>query len=105
MVGEVLDQNPSRPQTRVREAGKWLLWRVLPRSWYQRVLARAKVRDFRSGIFREPELDLVPFVLEPGATAVDVGANHGMWTLAFSDSVGPEGSVVAFEPVPLTFGT
>jgi len=105
MAGEVLDQNPSRPQTRVREAGKWLLWRVLPRSWYQRVLARAKVRDFRSGIFREPELDLVGLALEPGAVAVDVGANHGMWTLALSDAVGPDGTVLAFEPVPFTFGT
>ncbi len=102
---EKIQRNPARPKTRFREAGKWLLWRVLPRSVYQRVLARAKARDFRSGELREPEIDLIPLVLESGGVAIDVGANHGMWTTAFSAAAGARGKVISFEPVPFTFGT
>lgn len=100
-----IERNPARPQTRVREAGKWLLWRLLPRSAYQRVLARAKARDFQTGELREPEIDLIPLVLQAGGVAIDVGANHGMWTSAFSKAAGANGRVISFEPVPFTFGT
>ena len=105
MSAETINQSPTRPQTRFRESVKWILWRALPESAYQRMLAWAKARDFESGIFREPELDLVPLLLREGDTAIDVGANHGMWSLAFSKAVGSTGQVFAFEPVPFTFGT
>jgi FkbM family methyltransferase len=36
----------------------------------------------------------------PGDTIVEVGANIGTETIGFSDIVGAEGRVVAFEPVP-----
>ena len=35
-----------------------------------------------------------------GQTVVDVGANHGYYTVLMADMVGPEGHVVAFEPNP-----
>jgi len=105
MTVETIDQNPSRPQTRMRDVAKWVLWRTLPESAYQKLLARTKAKDFQSGLFREPELDLIPLLLEEGGTAVDVGANHGMWTLALSERAGAGGRVLAFEPVPFTFGT
>jgi FkbM family methyltransferase len=38
--------------------------------------------------------------LRPGQVAVDVGANHGYYTVLLSDLVGPEGRVHAFEPNP-----
>ena len=38
--------------------------------------------------------------VRPGMTVVDVGANVGVWTAAFSRSVGPSGCVVALEPAP-----
>lgn len=38
--------------------------------------------------------------LQPGDTAVDVGANIGLYTLLFSKLVGPEGRVHSFEPAP-----
>jgi len=100
-----LEENPSRKTSRSREAAKWLLWRILPRRTYQKVLARSKAQDFESRAFREPELDLLPLVAREGGTAVDVGANHGMWTRAMSRAVGDTGHVIAFEPVPFTFGT
>jgi hypothetical protein len=37
---------------------------------------------------------------EPGDTIVEAGANVGMETVGFSDIVGGDGKVVAFEPVP-----
>lgn len=42
--------------------------------------------------------------LKPGQTAIDIGANVGLYTLLFARQVGPCGRVVAFEPGPLSFG-
>ncbi len=41
----------------------------------------------------------------PGQTVLDIGANFGVFTKLFSQIVGPQGSVIAFEPVPKTFRT
>jgi len=82
-----------------------VLGRLLPESVYQRLLAASVIRDLRAGTLTEPELALVPTLLRNGETAIDVGANHGMWTLPMSRAVGEEGVVVAFEPVPFTAGT
>jgi FkbM family methyltransferase len=41
--------------------------------------------------------------VRPGWRVVDVGANHGYFTLLLADLVGPEGHVVAFEPMPRLF--
>lgn len=101
--GEIVD-NPAPPETAWRDAAKRVFWRLLPRPAYQRLLAYSKARDFASGRFREPELDLVAALVATGDVAVDVGANHGMWTLALSPAVGEAGRVYSFEPVPFTFG-
>jgi hypothetical protein len=37
---------------------------------------------------------------KPGQVALDVGANHGYYTLLLADLVGPNGKVHAFEPNP-----
>jgi FkbM family methyltransferase len=39
-------------------------------------------------------------VLQPGWRCVDVGANHGYYTLLMADAVGPSGRVLAIEPNP-----
>lgn len=39
-------------------------------------------------------------LLKPGDLFVDVGANLGYFTLLAANAVGPEGHVIAFEPVP-----
>lgn len=101
--GEIVD-NPAPPETAWRNAAKRVLVRLLPDSAYQRLLAYSKARDFSTGRFREPELDLIDSLVGPGDTVVDVGANHGMWTLALSGAVGGTGRVYSFEPVPFTFG-
>lgn len=78
---------------------------MLPPAAYQRVLAASVVRDLRAGTLREAELDLVPALLAEGETALDVGANHAMWSREMSAAAGETGRVVAFEPVPFTAGT
>lgn len=40
-------------------------------------------------------------LVKPGSTVVDVGANRGMFALAASHIVGPQGHIICFEPNPL----
>lgn len=51
----------------------------------------------------EPEEQLLGDLVGPGDWVLDVGANVGHYTLRFSELVGSEGRVLAFEPVPETF--
>jgi FkbM family methyltransferase len=46
------------------------------------------------------EVELLRSITQPGMTAVDVGANRGISTVALAAAVGREGRVYAFEPVP-----
>jgi FkbM family methyltransferase len=39
--------------------------------------------------------------LQPGMTALDIGANFGYYSVLFAHAVGPAGRVVAFEPNPV----
>jgi FkbM family methyltransferase len=38
--------------------------------------------------------------IRPGWRAIDIGANHGYYTLIMADAVGPDGAVLAVEPNP-----
>lgn len=42
----------------------------------------------------------VASVTKPGMVALDIGANHGYYTLLLADAVGATGHVVAVEPLP-----
>jgi FkbM family methyltransferase len=50
----------------------------------------------------EDEIRFVRAYLEPGAHALDIGANFGVYTVAMAQAVGAQGSVQAFEPTPDT---
>jgi FkbM family methyltransferase len=50
-----------------------------------------------------PEENLLAGLDLKGKVAYDVGANVGLYTLYFGREVGPEGAVIAFEPVPGTY--
>jgi hypothetical protein len=54
------------------------------------------------GGFEVGESQLLRVLAEAGTTAIDVGANVGLLTIALADAVGQTGSVWAFEPVPAT---
>lgn len=48
---------------------------------------------------------LMQDLVKPDDTVIDIGANHGMFTLAAVKAVGPRGRVIAFEPNPVCFKT
>lgn len=65
--------------------------------------AASKAWDIKRGTWHEPELDIVPIALKEGETALDLGANFGIYAHAMGKAVGPTGKVYCFEPVPFTF--
>jgi FkbM family methyltransferase len=49
------------------------------------------------------EFQVIPRLLESGATAIDIGANAGLYSVLLSRLCGPTGRVWAFEPVVDTY--
>ncbi|MBA65597.1 MAG: hypothetical protein CMG55_07345 [Candidatus Marinimicrobia bacterium] len=73
---------------------------------YLQTLAMAKdIYTDQWAINNEPEIFWIRSILNEGDIAIDVGANYGLYTYNLSKSVGSNGLVYAFEPVPYTFGT
>jgi FkbM family methyltransferase len=54
------------------------------------------------GAFEAPETELLRALARPGSTAVDAGANVGVFTIPLALAVGEAGRVLAFEPSPET---
>jgi FkbM family methyltransferase len=77
----------------------------LPTSWQDDLKRLHYRRQLRADRFitDEPEFALIGQLVAPGDWAIDVGANIGHYTKRMSDAVGPNGRVIAFEPVPTTF--
>jgi FkbM family methyltransferase len=82
---------------------KRLAYRFLPKTLVNELRHRKHVRDLATAVEPE-EARIKPFIL-PGYTVFDIGANFGVFTKLFSRLVGPQGLVIAFEPVPQTFRT
>jgi len=82
---------------------KKALYPVLNERTYKYFQALAMAWDIRQRNWTEPELDLVPYAVCGGDTALDIGANYGMYSYYLSRHVGRTGRVYAFEPVPFTF--
>lgn len=76
-----------------------------PGSWQYEAKRLHFARHIRAKKFitDEPEFALLPQLLSPGDWVIDVGANVGHYTARFSELVGVEGRVLAFEPIPETF--
>lgn len=77
----------------------------LPASWLYEAKRWHFARHIRAKRFvtDEPEYALLPQLLAPGDWVIDVGANVGHYTARLSELVGPDGRVLAFEPIPETF--
>jgi FkbM family methyltransferase len=82
---------------------KSLAYRFAPKSLVNELRHWKHVRDLATAVEPE-EAEIRKFIL-PGNTVLDIGANFGVFTKLFSQLVGPQGSVIAFEPVPQTFRT
>lgn len=89
----------------LRRAIKKVLHGFLGNSSYKYFQAVSKAKDIRNGSWSEPELDLIPLAVKEGETALDLGANFGLYSYHLSRALGPSGQVYAFEPVPFTFET
>lgn len=46
----------------------------------------------------ETEIDFLRSYVEPGMTVIDIGANHGAYSLPLARLAGPQGQVFAYEP-------
>lgn len=57
----------------------------------------------RIGLMGKKEHEIFKRFIQPGMITADIGANQGLYTLFFSQLVGPQGSVLAFEPEPRLF--
>lgn len=76
---------PSRMQTELKRIYFW--WKI----------KRGKFVTW------EPEYEILEDFIESGDWVVDIGANVGHYTKRFSELVGVNGRVIAFEPIPTTF--
>ena len=77
----------------------------LPQSW-QHELKRLKCRrEIQHRTFRsyEPAFLILDSLISAGDWVIDIGANGGHYTNRFCDLVGPQGRVIAVEPVAKTF--
>lgn len=88
-----------------RKIVKRLLAPVLTEGTYSLFQAAAMGWDIRNGSWWEPELELVPRVVREGDSAIDIGANYGLWAYHLSRAVGSTGRVYSFEPIPFTART
>jgi FkbM family methyltransferase len=52
----------------------------------------------------EDEIKFLRRLLQPGQSAVDIGANYGLYTLSIAKTVGPAGHVWAIEPASAVAG-
>lgn len=55
---------------------------------------------YQNGVWEPPVTEAIEKLTRPGMIAIDVGADIGYYTLQMSRLVGPQGRVVAFEPIP-----
>jgi FkbM family methyltransferase len=60
------------------------------------------VDELLSKSFYKPDFRAISKLLNPGNTAVDVGANVGAHSIMMGRRVGKGGRVIAFEPIPAT---
>src|SRR6185436_8309661 len=86
-----------------RRVTKKVLHGFLGDSSYKNFQAISKATDIRNGSWSE--LDLIPFAVQPGEAALDLGANFGLYGYHLAKVLGRAGRIYAFEPVPFTFET
>lgn len=81
------------------------LWRTEHAVWGHRMRARTFDRSLYlwmhgRGFMGEDERRLLCSLVRPGMTALDIGANLGLYSLKMASLVGASGRVIAFEPDP-----
>ena len=83
---------------------KNLLIRQMPASLTHRLKLYRYARVLRQPLEpHEPDLAIVKHLLGPRDSAIDIGANYGIYTTFMAGLVGPHGSVMSFEPIRETY--
>jgi FkbM family methyltransferase len=83
---------------------KGWVYRYLPAPLLAAIQRRHYLNYLRSFIHtEEPDLSVALCLVNEGDTAVDIGANVGVYTKALSERVGSGGAVISIEPVRNTF--
>ncbi|GAB3240397.1 hypothetical protein GCM10027346_34490 [Hymenobacter seoulensis] len=79
-----------------------LLVRTLGFERYIRLVSRVYLRLVEAGWGRQkyPELFFLQQIIKPGFVCLDIGANLGYYSVALSRLAGPQGQVLAVEPIP-----
>jgi FkbM family methyltransferase len=72
--------------------------------WGQRyqAVSLSEYHYLRDGNPETYESALIERIIRPGMTIIDVGANHGMFSLEAAHLIGRDGVIHAFEPTPST---
>ena len=98
----------------IREVVRRILVAVLGRDTRPRIILRGLASGYRMDVSPRDSLGYLLGTYEPhlqrtirtrvrrGDTVYDIGANRGYITLCLAKAVGPQGKVVAFEPIPET---
>jgi len=88
----------------VKRLLKRIAWKILPHTMVQFIKKRHYLRLLCSSLLeKEPELRIVRYLVEPGDTVIDIGANVGVYSKILSELVGQDGHVYSIEPFPPTF--
>jgi FkbM family methyltransferase len=80
-----------------------LLVRALGFERYIRLVSRVYLRLVGAGWGKDkyPELFFLAKLVKPGFVCLDIGANLGYYSVALSRLAGPQGKVLAVEPIPM----
>jgi len=88
----------------VKRLLKRTAWKILPYSTIQLIKKRHYLKLLCSSLSEnEPELKIVRYLVKPGDSVMDIGANIGVYSKILSELVGPDGHVYSIEPFPATF--
>ena len=85
-----------------RKVIKPVIMKLLGPGAYRWFFLRGKIRDIDRRLVEEAEMALLPRLIGPRDTVIDVGANFAYYTVRMA-GLCPQGKVLAFEPIPATF--
>ncbi|MCK5115425.1 MAG: FkbM family methyltransferase [Candidatus Aegiribacteria sp.] len=84
---------------------KYLMMKVLYRHplLFNEIRFRFWITTLKTGVRNEKELKVLPRLVTPGMTVIDIGAHCGRYTIPLSYLVGQRGRVLSFEQVTTNY--
>lgn len=86
----------------IRTFIKPVLFKLLGTKGYKYFQYIGKKRDILHRLIDEPEMELLPQLIQADDETLDIGANYAYYTERLS-RLSPNGKVYAFEPIPFTY--